>query len=75
MLSVDALKARCLDVELDGRFDIRERLLIAVAFTHYDPLQPESVGHMAVGALLHDDLDSSIHFLSEIYQGPKDACK
>ena len=46
-----------LDMELDGRFAIRERLLIAVAFTHYNTLQPEGVGHITVGVLLHDDLE------------------
>ena len=59
-----------LDMELDGRFAIRERLLIAVAFTHYNTLQPEGVGHITVGVLLHDDLEFPIHSCYEVYHGP-----
>jgi hypothetical protein len=55
--------AKRLDMELDGRFDIRESFFVTFAFAHHDPLQAEGISHITIGVLFHDDLDLSGHFL------------
>jgi hypothetical protein len=49
--------AEGLDVKADRRADICERFFVAITLSDDDTLEPEGVGDVAVGVLLHDDLD------------------
>ena len=59
--------AESLDVEPNGRFDIREGFFVTVAFAHHHPLQTEGVSHIPVRVFLDNDLNLPCHFLYEVY--------
>ncbi len=49
--------AKGLNVKLDRRSDVRQGFFIGVALTHNNPIDPERIGHTAVGMLFHNDLE------------------
>ena len=49
------------DVESDGRANVVQGVLICVALAENNPLEPNGIGHVRVGMLLHDDLHVRSH--------------